>query len=58
MKFGQALFDLGASINLMALSMMNKLNYGEPKPTNMTLTLADKSISYPYGVVGRCLGKD
>ena len=34
----------------MSLSMMIKLNYGEPKPTKMTLTPADRSVTYPYGV--------
>lgn len=32
----------------MSLSMMGKLNYGEPKPTQMTLMLVDRSITYPY----------
>jgi len=44
-KVGRALYDLGASINLMPLSMMKKLGGGEPKPTRMTLTLADRSNS-------------
>lgn len=35
----------------MPLSMMKKLNHGEPKPTKMTLTLADRSVTYPYGVL-------
>jgi len=48
---GRALCDLGASINLMPISMMQKLGCGEPKPTRMTLTLADHTISYPYGVL-------
>ena len=48
---GRALCDLGASINLMLISMMKKLECGEPKPTRMTLTLADRTISYPYGVL-------
>ncbi|XP_039688590.1 uncharacterized protein [Medicago truncatula] len=47
---GRALCDLGASINLIPLSMMKKLGCGEPKPTRMTLTLAKRSISYPFGV--------
>jgi hypothetical protein len=50
-SMGRALCDLGASINLMPLSMMKKLKCGEPKPTRMTLTLADQSISDPYGVL-------
>jgi len=32
---GRALCDLGASINLMSLSMMKKLGCGEPKSTRM-----------------------
>jgi len=54
---GNVLCDLGASINLMPLSMMKKLGCGEPKPTKMTLTLADRSISYPYGVLEDVLVK-
>ncbi|KAK2436917.1 hypothetical protein QL285_021877 [Trifolium repens] len=57
LKIGRALCDLGASINLMPLSMMKKLNCGEPKPTKMTLTLADRSITYPYGVLEDVLVK-
>ncbi|XP_050890825.1 uncharacterized protein LOC127096274 [Lathyrus oleraceus] len=57
LKIGQTLCDLGASINLMSLFMMRKLNYGEPKPTKMTLTLADRSITYPYGVLEDVLVK-
>ncbi|XP_050919223.1 uncharacterized protein LOC127136739 [Lathyrus oleraceus] len=47
----KALCDLRASINLMMLSMMSKFKCGEPKLTHMTLTLADKSIIYPYGIL-------
>nr|GEW56453.1 reverse transcriptase domain-containing protein [Tanacetum cinerariifolium] len=45
-----ALADLGASINLMPLSMWNKLSLPELSPTCMTLELADRSISRPVGV--------
>jgi len=38
---GRALCDLRASINMMRLSMMKKLGCGKPKPTQMTLTLAN-----------------
>ena len=48
---GKALVDLGASINLMPLSMLKKISGLEAKPTRMTLQLADNSIKYPYGVV-------
>nr|GEZ64928.1 reverse transcriptase domain-containing protein [Tanacetum cinerariifolium] len=45
-----ALADLDASINLMPLSMWNKLSLPELSPTCMTLELADRSISRPVGV--------
>nr|GEY09027.1 reverse transcriptase domain-containing protein [Tanacetum cinerariifolium] len=45
-----ALADLGASINLMPLSVWNKLSLPELSPTRMTLELADRSISRPVGV--------
>ncbi|GJR58004.1 hypothetical protein Tco_1500166 [Tanacetum coccineum] len=37
-----ALADLGASISLMPYSMYEKLGLGEPKPTRMSLELADR----------------
>nr|GEU49186.1 reverse transcriptase domain-containing protein [Tanacetum cinerariifolium] len=45
-----ALVDLGAIINLMQLSVWNKLSLLELSPTCMTLELADRSISRPVGV--------
>nr|GEW93191.1 reverse transcriptase domain-containing protein [Tanacetum cinerariifolium] len=45
-----ALADLGASINLMPLSVWNKLSLTELSPTCMTLELADRLISRPVGV--------
>nr|GEY49914.1 reverse transcriptase domain-containing protein [Tanacetum cinerariifolium]GEY50220.1 reverse transcriptase domain-containing protein [Tanacetum cinerariifolium] len=45
-----ALADLGASINLMPLSVWDKLSLPEPTPTLMTLELADRLISRPIGV--------
>nr|GEV80468.1 reverse transcriptase domain-containing protein [Tanacetum cinerariifolium] len=45
-----ALADLGASINLMPLSVWNKLSIRELSPTCMTLKLEDRSISRPIGV--------
>nr|GEW00991.1 reverse transcriptase domain-containing protein [Tanacetum cinerariifolium] len=47
----QALADLGASINLMPLSIWKKLSLPELTPTRMTLELADRSITRPKGVV-------
>nr|GEW18474.1 reverse transcriptase domain-containing protein [Tanacetum cinerariifolium] len=46
-----ALADLGANINLMPLSIWNKLSLPDLSPTCMTLELADRSISRPIGVV-------
>nr|GEU34351.1 reverse transcriptase domain-containing protein [Tanacetum cinerariifolium] len=46
-----ALADLGASINLMPLSVWKRLSLPELTPTCMTLELADRSISRTIGVV-------
>nr|GEY84503.1 reverse transcriptase domain-containing protein [Tanacetum cinerariifolium] len=45
-----ALAGLGASINLMPLSVWNKLSLPELTPTLMTLELANRSISRPIDV--------
>ncbi|GKA68927.1 reverse transcriptase domain-containing protein [Tanacetum coccineum] len=45
-----ALADLGASINLMPLSIWKKLSLPELTPIRMTLELADRSITRPKGV--------
>nr|GEU75955.1 reverse transcriptase domain-containing protein [Tanacetum cinerariifolium] len=45
-----ALADLGASINLMPLSIWKKLSLLELTPTRMTLELADMSITRSKGV--------
>nr|GEY99359.1 reverse transcriptase domain-containing protein [Tanacetum cinerariifolium] len=45
-----ALPDLGASINLMRLSVWKKLSLPELNPTCMTLELANRSVAYPVGV--------
>nr|GEX26636.1 reverse transcriptase domain-containing protein [Tanacetum cinerariifolium] len=45
-----ALADLGASINLMPLSLWKMLSLPELSPTCMTLELADQSISRPVRV--------
>nr|GEY16728.1 reverse transcriptase domain-containing protein [Tanacetum cinerariifolium] len=45
-----ALADLGTSINLMPLSVWNKLSLPELSPTCMTLELANRSISRSVGV--------
>ncbi|GJS61341.1 reverse transcriptase domain-containing protein [Tanacetum coccineum] len=45
-----ALADLGASINLMPLSIWKKLSLPDLTPTRMTLELADRSITHPKGL--------
>ncbi|GKE89172.1 reverse transcriptase domain-containing protein, partial [Tanacetum coccineum] len=45
-----ALADLGASINLMPLSIWKKLSLPKLTATRMTLVLADRSITHPKGV--------
>ncbi|XP_039145642.1 uncharacterized protein LOC120282873 [Dioscorea cayenensis subsp. rotundata] len=55
--FERALCDLGASINLMPLSIFKKLNLGEAQPTTITLQLADRSLKHPRGVIEDVLVK-
>ncbi|GKB02788.1 reverse transcriptase domain-containing protein [Tanacetum coccineum] len=45
-----ALADLGASINLMPLSVWEKLNLPDLTKTQMILELADRTISTPSGI--------
>nr|GEV43763.1 reverse transcriptase domain-containing protein [Tanacetum cinerariifolium] len=45
-----ALADLGASINIMPLSIWKKLSLPELTPTQMTLELEDRSITHPKEV--------
>jgi len=54
---GKALLDLGASINLILLSMLRRIGEVEVRPTHMTLQLADRSIKRPYGIVEDLLVK-
>nr|GEV52034.1 reverse transcriptase domain-containing protein [Tanacetum cinerariifolium] len=50
MEVCHALADLGASINLMPMSIWKKLSLPELTLTRMTLELADRSITRPKGV--------
>ena len=47
--FERALCDLGASINLMPLSVFKRLGLGEARPTTITLQLANRSLKHPSG---------
>ncbi|XP_024022388.1 uncharacterized protein LOC112091888 [Morus notabilis] len=53
----KALCDLRASINLMPLSIFQKLDLGEITPTTISLQLADCSLTYPKGIIEDVLVK-
>ena len=53
----KALLDLGASVNLLPCSVYKQLGLGELKPTNITLSLADRSVKIPKGIVEDVLVK-
>ena len=53
----KALLDLEASVNLLPYSMYKQLGLGELKPTNITLSLADRSVKIPKGIVEDVLVK-
>ncbi|XP_031101884.1 uncharacterized protein LOC116005787 [Ipomoea triloba] len=46
-----AMLDLGASINVMPLSIYSSLNIGSLKETGVIVQLADRSNVYPVGVL-------
>ena len=53
----KALLDLGVSVNLLPYSVYKQLGLGEVKPTNITLSLADRSVKIPKGIVKDVLVK-
>ena len=53
----KALLDLGASVNLLPYSVYKQLGLGELKPTNITLSLANRSVKIPKGIVEDVLVK-
>ena len=53
----KSLLDLGASVNLMPHSVYLQLGLGELKPTTITLSLADRSVKIPKGIVEDVLVK-
>ena len=56
-EFKKALCDSGASINLMPLSVVQRLRLGELTPTTITLQMADRSMAQPEGVLEDVLVK-
>ena len=53
----KALLDLGATVNLLPYSVYKQLGLGEMKPTNITLSLADRSVKIPKGIMEDVLVK-
>ena len=56
-EFKKALCDYGASINLMPLSVVQRLSLGELNPTAITLQMADRSMAQPEGILEDVLVK-
>ena len=50
-EFKKALCDSGASINLMPLSVVQRLSLGELTPTAITLQMVDRSMEQPEGIL-------
>ena len=53
----KALLDLGANVNLLPCSVYKQLGLGELKPTTITLSLDDRSVKIPKGIVEDVLVK-
>ena len=47
----KTLLDLRASVNLLPYSVYKRLGLRELKPTSITLSLADRSVKIPRGMV-------
>lgn len=52
-KIELTMFDLGASINVMPWFVYEQLGIGPLKTTGVVIQLADRSHSYPSGVVDK-----
>ncbi|XP_057452083.1 uncharacterized protein LOC130743880 [Lotus japonicus] len=50
-KFENAMLDLGASINVMPMSIFKSLSLGPLKPTGVVIQLANRSTAHPAGWV-------
>ncbi|XP_050889336.1 uncharacterized protein LOC127094558 [Lathyrus oleraceus] len=56
-SFKKSLFDLGASVSLMSLSIYKKQGIGAMQDTRITLQFGDHSVKKPYGIVEDVLVK-
>nr|GFA72270.1 hypothetical protein [Tanacetum cinerariifolium] len=50
-----ALADLRASISVMPFSLFKRLGLGNPKPINMVIEMADRSMQSPKGIIENVL---
>ncbi|XP_040955958.1 uncharacterized protein [Gossypium hirsutum] len=55
LKLARAMLDLGASINVMPRSIYDKVQLGALKDTGLIIQLADRSNTYPDGVLENVL---
>ena len=53
----KAFLDLEASVNLLLSSVYKLFDFGELKPTSITLQLADRSVKVLYGMIEDVLVK-
>ena len=53
----KALLELGASLRLLPYSVYKQLGLEELNPTTITLSLADRSVKIPKGIVEDVLVK-
>ena len=54
---GKALCDSRASINLLPLSVAQRLSLGELTPTTITLQMVDRTLAHPEGILEDVLVK-
>jgi len=50
-KFENAMLDLGASINVMPLSIFKSLSLGPLQPTSVVIQLANRNVAHPASLV-------
>lgn len=50
-SFNKALYDLGANINLIHLSIVEKFKLGKLDPTSLIIQIAKKSLKHPKGLI-------
>jgi len=54
-EISRALLNLGASVNLLPLSVYQELGLGELRPTQVMIHLADRSVKVPKGEITNVL---